>query len=326
MSTSHIDLVSLKRQIVGRGKFLAETIARIHPDCLTGKHSDCPLHGGALDFRFDNKDGLGTYICTCSAGDIFTLVMKARNCDFGEAVRLIHEALNGSELPAPTASKRKLPESDRETKRRTQWFWQETKAITFGTPPDKYLFSRGLGIVNFPSALRFHPAAGTKVDDQLQFFPAMVAMYSHPDGKPNTVHRTFLNADGGKAFADPKKCKKLMPGSVSKGGAIRLFDVIGDTLGVAEGIETALSAHALYGIPTWAAYSDHGMENFQPPDTIRNLIVFADNDRNEAGQKAAEALRTRIEPLGINVEILIPEGTGQDLNDVLLALENERAA
>ena len=49
------------------------------------------------------------------------------------------------------------------------------------------------------------------------------------------------------------KRKKLMPPvDTVTGGAVRLFDA-GDTLGVSEGIETAIATMELLGVPTWAA-------------------------------------------------------------------------
>jgi len=37
---------------------------------LSGKHTACPLCGGKDRFRFDDKEGRGTYFCSgCGAGD-----------------------------------------------------------------------------------------------------------------------------------------------------------------------------------------------------------------------------------------------------------------
>ena len=51
---------------------------------------------------------------------------------------------------------------------------------------------------------------------------------------------------------------KKMLGSVAD-GAVRLFPIGDDHLGIAEGIETALAAKAIFGVPVWAALSADGV-------------------------------------------------------------------
>ena len=58
---------------------------------------------------------------------------------------------------------------------------------------------------------------------------------------------------------------KKMLGSVAD-GAVRLFPIGDDGhLGIAEGIETALSAQAIFGVPVWAALSADGVARWQWP-------------------------------------------------------------
>jgi putative DNA primase/helicase len=86
-------------------------------------------------------------------------------------------------------------------------------------------------------------------------FPAMVAPVVGPDGKLRSVHRTYLG--------DVPTRKKLLS-QVGAGAAIRLFKPT-HILGIAEGIETAIAAYELFGIPTWATISTAIMETFEPP-------------------------------------------------------------
>ena len=51
----------------------------------------------------------------------------------------------------------------------------------------------------------------------------------------------------------------LVPGPVPKGGAVRLFPPA-EAMGIAEGIETALSAAQLSGLPVWAALNTVNIE------------------------------------------------------------------
>jgi phage/plasmid primase-like uncharacterized protein len=87
-------------------------------------------------------------------------------------------------------------------------------------------------------------------------------------------------------------------------------------LGIAEGIETALAASRLFGIPTWSVLSTYGVETFEPPAEVNHLIIYADHDLNGAGQKAAYALAARLAGT-ITVEVKIPDKPGTDWNDVL---------
>jgi putative DNA primase/helicase len=110
----------------------------------------------------------------------------------------------------------------------------------------------------------------------------------------------------------------LMPGRVPKGGAVRLVDLadVADVLGIAEGIETALAASVLHRLPVWAALNAGALEAWCPPETIRSVFVFGDNDDGFAGQKATYALAHRLSTKW-RVEVRIPPEPGTDWNDVL---------
>ena len=126
--------------------------------------------------------------------------------------------------------------------------WRSSKAIETNDPVGRYLFRR-IGLISFPSCLR--TAYNVRYQsDCPSFHPAMIAMVTGPDGTPSTLHRTYLTDDGRKAAV--REPRLLMPGIIAKGAAIRLAPA-GDALGIAEGIETALSASALFGVPCWAA-------------------------------------------------------------------------
>ena len=149
----------------------------------------------------------------------------------------------------------------------------------------------------FPECLLGHPRFAYFADGQLAgHYPAMLAPVVGPDGRLESVHRTYL--------ADVEPCKKLMtPVTGLKGSAVRLFPA-GECLGIAEGIETAIAAHELFNVPVWAALSTSLMESWAPPPGVRDVIVFGDNDNNFAGQKAAYAVASRLaNRVGASLEI-----------------------
>ena len=46
------------------------------------KHVDCPLCGKSKKFRIDDKDGSGSFICICLAGDGWRLLQETQGKDF----------------------------------------------------------------------------------------------------------------------------------------------------------------------------------------------------------------------------------------------------
>jgi putative DNA primase/helicase len=240
---------------------------------LVNKHGPCPLCGGKDRFRWDDRDGTGSYYCNgCGPGPGLLLLRKLHGWDYPTACREVDKIIGTCAPVTP-----KPVEVD--TARRLT---QIEAVLNQATDPgivERYLRARGLSTV--PDALKGHPALFHK--DTGRRFPAVVAPIIGPDGNIKSAHRIFL--------AGPTRYKTTMPVAATiKGGAVRLFQPT-ETLGLAEGIETAIAARELFGIPTWAALTANGIESFEPPP-ISKLMVFADNDANFAGQKASSTSRS----------------------------------
>jgi putative DNA primase/helicase len=263
---------------------------------LSGKHCPCPVCGGVDRFRFDDKEGRGTFFCShCGAGSGVDLVMKIKGCGFKEAASEIERAAGfvkaGGYKPA---------QSDAAKVSALRALWMKSKPAVDGDPVCKYLSGRRLVI---PGGLRHAVIPYRDGSEFIGNFDAMLALVQGPDGKGVTIHRTYLK-DGKKAPVPSPK--KLMPGLPLKGAAIRLFDK-DDCLGIAEGIETAIAAHQLFDVPVWSCVSASGIESFEPPEGVKSIIVFADNDESFTGQAAAFALAKRLKVRGMLVEIQMPD-------------------
>jgi putative DNA primase/helicase len=279
----------------------------IQESFLNGKHGPCPLCGGKDRWRWDNREGRGTWICSrCGAGDGIALVMQKNGWDFREAAKQIDIVIGSVPADAP-----KRERGDCEKRDAMNKLWQSSKAVALDDPVGRYLAWRA-GLTSFPSCLRTASNVRYQADPP-SFHPAMIAMVTGPDGAASTLHRTYLTADGRKAAVDEPR--RMMPGTIVRGSAIRLAPA-GDALGIAEGIETALSASALFGIPCWAAVNAAMLTAWQPPFEVKRIIIFADNDASYSGQAAAYALARRLGSQDYAVEVRVPVESGTDWNDV----------
>jgi putative DNA primase/helicase len=186
--------------------------------------------------------------------------------------------------------------------------WQRSVAVTVGDRVHDYLQSRGLELPIATGVLRF--CASCRNPDGSRH-PAMLAMVTDPEGHPVTIHRTFLGPSGKADVAAPRA---LMPGQVPHGSAVRLAP-FADRLGVAEGIETALAATAQFGIPTWSALNANLLKQWEPPSSVREVVIFGDADVSFTGQAAAYALANRLVNK-LRVDVKIPSSLGCDWADV----------
>jgi putative DNA primase/helicase len=282
---------------------------------LVNRHGCCPICGGTDRFRFDDKRGEGTYYCSnrnCGPGRGVDLVMKVHGISFVAARDLIERQIPGAKfsMSSSTSEQRSVAGAK---------LWPSGLPLIEYDAAARYLASRGLKLSAYPTQLRFLARASYRHDDgRRTSHPAMMAHMVGPGGKGATVHLTYLTPEGGKA--DVPKVRKMAPAPVPVGGAVRLAPTRGGTtLAVAEGLETALAAMQLFGVPTWACLSADGLMKWQPPPHIRNVVIFGDNDAHKTftGQAAAYSLAGKLATAGINVEVRIPDLPGHDWLDMI---------
>ncbi|MGX8942075.1 primase-helicase zinc-binding domain-containing protein [Symbiopectobacterium sp. Eva_TO] len=72
------------------------------------KEGECPHCGGNTRYRFDDKEGRGTYFCShCGAGTGLDLVMKVFQCSAPDAARKVAEVM-AIPLPEKKPAKEKV--------------------------------------------------------------------------------------------------------------------------------------------------------------------------------------------------------------------------
>lgn len=282
---------------------------------LSSRHGPCPFCGGVDRFRFDNKNGRGTFYCSqCGPGDGFDFLRKMTGQTFGELRGMVLQA-------AETATTTTTTTEDHHhhlTKMRA--LWHRAKPPAEGGPVQQYMLKR-LGRVFHRPAIREARVFHDSVNDVL---PAMVCMYSTTTGEPCSLHITYLTTTGDKAMVTPNR-RNMKGGRLPPGCAIRLARVESTTtttiMGIAEGIETALSCEVLFGIPVWAAGNATTLSKWTPPLVESHIVIFGDCDKSYTGQarafELANKLTTQKKAAGIVVKI--PPLESGDWNDVLKA-------
>jgi putative DNA primase/helicase len=278
---------------------------------LSGKHTGCPICKDGKDrFRFDDKDGAGTWICSvCGAGDGYALLMALMGWDFATAAKEVRSAIG-----ADWEREKAKPERD-EAKVREDMnlLWKRSTKVVRGDPVDVYLRGRGIEIEPGHPEFRFAERCAYFQDGKSTDYPAMIAMVRGSDGKAATLHRTYLDGRGNKADVDAPR--RVMPVSIPPGSAVRLAQSAPE-MGISTGIETAWSAALMYRMPVWAALNDNLMEKWRLPERVQRVHIFGDNDLSFSGQAATFALAKRIAGKRVDVVPHIPDGAGQDWNDV----------
>jgi putative DNA primase/helicase len=147
-----------------------------------------------------------------------------------------------------------------------------------------------------------------------------VADVTDSAGELVTVHVTYL--EHGQKLEARAPRKLLGPLTGREGCAVRLMPA-GDVLGVAEGIETALSAAAIDGVPVWAAINASLLAKFEPPPGVKTLRIYA--DRDEAGLAAACRLMERLQSR-VQLQVRIPTAPANDWNDQLVRRDSGKGS
>lgn len=273
----------------------------------------CPSHDDGNTPALSITDGdKGKLLLKCFGGCEFpriTSALRARGLWAGGSIA---PSADGTEIPASDRAKEREAENEKRRQAALD-VWRQTKPAV-GTVAQLYLENRGISDPP-PMSVRYHP--GLKHSGTGLLMPAMVAAICNLDRRITAVHRTYLAITGRKAEISGNKMALGPIGSAS----VHLAPAAAK-LGIAEGIETALSAMQLFKVPVWCACGNW-LEKVQVPAEVKGIVIFA--DRGDAGEQAAERAAEVHAAAGRYVEIKYPE-IGDDFNDELRARAAGRAA
>lgn len=334
---SFVDSRTLHQHVQGHWPAVLAAVG-VDTSRLNGKHGPCPGCGGKDRFRFEDKDGRGTFFCSegCGsrlAGDGFALLMHVCDWSFSQAAGFVRQYLGMESVivpnlvPAKRRDATSASRGDRDASEGLNKIWGECQPLSTGddTPLARYICQRGLSAImdDFPGNLRLHAGLPYWLDGAMVGrFPVMIGRVQNVEGSLVGLHQTYLSPDGGKARVDgPVKKKRSCRAGSTSGCGIWLYSDDSAQLAIAEGIETALAVRGA-GLTKGnlvAGVSDNGVANFVLPKGIGQVDIWADHDH--AGIRAAEALANRCKSRGIAVRILLPGLYGQDWLDVLVAAD-----
>ena len=239
------------------------------------------------------------------------------HCFAGCAGRDVIAALRGRglwlERGPRRAPRRPTPERPDQAalrrQRRARALWEAAEPIA-GTLGEVYLRTRGV-VGRLPPSLRF--VARLEHNFRLTAHPALIAAVQDGEGAVTAIQRIWLSDDGrAKAALDPAKAG-LGP---MRDGAVRL-DPPAAVLGLAEGVETALSARQLYTLPVWATLGASRLKSVRLPDVCRSVVIFADN--GEAGLRLAREACAHYRDAGRGARLIAPPRAFGDFNDMVRA-------
>lgn len=269
---------------------------------IKNRHQACPVCGGADRFRFDDKEGRGTWFCNqCGAGDGLKLVEKVFGISASEAAGKVNAVTGNLSPVAPDvmAAAEAGTEADRKAAAALAVRLLEKTRPATG---NAYLTRKGFAGRECLTLTASHKTGGVAY----RAGDVVVPLY---DESGVLVNLQFINAEG---------LKRTLKGGQVK-GACHLIDgqkQAGKRLWIAEGYVTALTVHHLTGETVMVALSSVNLLSLaslaRQKHPACQIILAADRDLNGTGQTKAAAAAQACEGV-----VALPPVFG-DWNDALM--------
>ncbi|MBM3010269.1 primase-helicase zinc-binding domain-containing protein [Citrobacter freundii] len=246
---------------------------------IKNRHQACPVCGGSDRFRFDDKEGRGTWFCNqCGAGDGLKLVEKVFGVTPSEAAGKVN-AVTGN-LPPVAPEVIAAAETETEADRKAAAtlavrLMEKTRPAT----GNAYLTRKGFPTLECLTLTAIHKTGGVT----FRAGDVVVPLY---DDSGALVNLQLINADG---------LKRTLKGGQVK-GACHILDgkkEAGKRLWIAEGYATALTVHHLTGETVMVALSSVNLLSLASLARHRypacQIVLASDRDLNGDGQTKASA-------------------------------------
>lgn len=247
---------------------------------IKNRHQACPVCGGSDRFRFDDKEGRGTWFCNqCGAGDGLKLVEKVFGVKPSEAAQKVNAVTGNlpSVVPEVIAAAEVETKADRKAAAALAVKLMDKTRTATG---NAYLTRKGCPDHECVILTATHKTGGVT----FRAGDVVVPLY---DDTGALVNLQLINADG---------LKRTLKGGVVKGAChiIEGQKQSGKRLWIAEGYATALTVHHLTGETVMVALSSVNLLSLASLARQKypacQIALAADRDLNGDGQnKAASA-------------------------------------
>ncbi|EKS9620066.1 toprim domain-containing protein [Salmonella enterica] len=246
---------------------------------IKNRHQSCPVCGGSDRFRFDDKEGRGTWFCNqCGAGDGLKLVEKVFGVTPSEAAGKVNAVTGNLPPVAPEVIAASEAETDADHKAAAALavrLMEKTRPAT----GNAYLTCKGFPALECLTLTVMHKTGGVT----FRTGDVVVPLY---DDTGVLVNLQLINADG---------LKRTLKGGQVKGAChiIEGKKQAGKRLWIAEGYATALTVHHLTGETVMVALSSVNLLSLASLARHKYLacqiVLAADRDLNGDGQSKAAA-------------------------------------
>jgi putative DNA primase/helicase len=269
---------------------------------VRNRHMPCPVCQGTDRFRFDDKDGRGTWICNqCGAGDGMDLVRKVLSITLSEAAVRVND-LTGN-LPPASAETMTTAETvtDEAARAAAVTLAQQLVSTAKETAGNAYLSRKGWPGQSSLTLTKAHKVALTS-------YRAGDLVVPLHDMSGQLVNVQLINAAGEK--------RMLKGGQVKAARHVLSTGKPAQRIWLTEGYATGLTVHNLTGDEVWVALSSANLLSLaglvREKHATLPLMIAADRDLNSDGQsKAVKAAAAS------NAAVALPPVFG-DWNDAFM--------
>ena len=274
---------------------------------IKNHHQACPVCGGSDRFRFDDKEGRGTWFCNqCGAGDGLKLVEKVFGVTPSEAAGKVNAVTGNLSPVAPEVITAAEAETVADRKAAAALAVRLMEKIRPATG-NAYLTRKGFPAQECLTLTVMHKTGGVT----FRAGDVVMPLYDNTDA---LVSLQLINADG---------LKRTLKGGQVKGAChiIEGKKQAGKRLWIAEGYATALTVHHLTGETVMVALSSVNL--FSLASLARQkypacqIVLAADRDLNGDGQSKAAAAADACEGI-----VALPPVFG-DWNDAFIQYGEE---